>query len=368
MRNVDHERRVAAGDVVELHRLHPAHYDARAHDAGARIAAHARTRARPAPRCPTARDRRAGPRRSSRDRRGRARVLRARVAPASASSGVRRNSVQAMFSISTSDVQPATCPGCSRSRRPSARRCARSAAIGGSCVSRRAWNAPGSSTATVPPRAMRRHAGLARVFEMIGRQRAEVRRERSAAGVRELVGVQLDAAGRAPGRGEHASRLLRRERDGLAERVDRVGEAARARPRESSRGRRGRRSRRAPARELRRHRMRSQAASCARRHRLPRQRARAASSMPPLGRGVETIARLDLDRSHAFRRERREARAALRDQRVGRSRRASPGPSKRCRRPRGRSPRSSRLRGGARTRPRGCPHRRDACGSRRAQA
>ena len=76
-----------------------------------------------------------------------------RVTPASASSGVSRNSVQAKFSISTSEPTGEV-PGLQSVAIAIGTRSARSAAIGGTRVSRSTWKAPGSSTATVPARAI----------------------------------------------------------------------------------------------------------------------------------------------------------------------------------------------------------------------
>ena len=66
------------------------------------------------------------------------------------------------------------------------------------------------------------------IFEMIGRQRAELGRQRRAARVRQLIGVQLDRKPR-PARGvEHAGDLVARERDALAKPVDGVDQALRS--------------------------------------------------------------------------------------------------------------------------------------------
>ena len=78
-------------------------------------------------------------------------------------------------------------------------------------------------------RSRRRHgpdARFARVLEVIGRQGAKARRESRAAEIRELVGMQLDRQAKRPGGLEHPRHLVGRERDALAERVDRVGEPA----------------------------------------------------------------------------------------------------------------------------------------------
>ena len=157
---------------------------------------------------------------------------------------------------------------------------------------------------------------LARVFEMIGRQRSEFGRERGAARIRELVGVELDRQPVRPRGGEDAPRLLRRETDRLAEGVDGVGEA---------RARDGRNrfltdeldvgvatTRKFRGQRVRREQGRAHVDADVCRH------GARGLQHPPLGRRVEPVARLDLDRRHAFGRERREPRPALRDERVGR--------------------------------------------------
>ena len=58
---------------------------------------------------------------------------------------------------------------------------------------------------------------------MVGGERPRLRRERRAAHVGQLVGVQLDAQAVRARRGEHALRLRRREADRFAERIDGVG-------------------------------------------------------------------------------------------------------------------------------------------------
>ena len=59
-----------------------------------------------------------------------------RVTPASASSGVKRNNVQAMFKISSSEVQ-GELPGLQSVDKAIATRCWRSRSMGGTLVSRR---------------------------------------------------------------------------------------------------------------------------------------------------------------------------------------------------------------------------------------
>ena len=79
----------------------------------------------------------------------------------------------------------------------------------------------------------RDHAGLrhrgdarfVRVFEVVGRQRAEFGRKRCAAAVRQLIGMQLDRKPRSSRRVEHASDLVAREGDGLAKPVNGVDQA-----------------------------------------------------------------------------------------------------------------------------------------------
>ena len=80
-------------------------------------------------------------------------------------------------------------------------------------------------------RACFRHRGDARfvgVFEMIGGEGAEFRRQRRAATVAQLVGVEFHAQAMRLRGFEYAGGLLGRERDGLAERVDGIGELSRA--------------------------------------------------------------------------------------------------------------------------------------------
>ena len=67
--------------------------------------------------------------------------------------------------------------------------------------------------------------GLISVFQMIRRQRAVLRRQGRAMQVGELVGVQFHRQAQTTRRLEHARRLRRREGDGLAERIHRIGEA-----------------------------------------------------------------------------------------------------------------------------------------------
>ena len=57
---------------------------------------------------------------------------------------------------------------------------------------------------------------------MIGRKRAVLRRERGAAEIRKLVGMQLDRKAEALGRIEDARGLVPIEGDPFAERVDRI--------------------------------------------------------------------------------------------------------------------------------------------------
>ena len=68
---------------------------------------------------------------------------------------------------------------------------------------------------------------------MIGRKRAELGRQRRAAAVRQLVGVQLDRQPRRARRLEHPRDLLAGEGDALAKAVDRVDQPFGAQARES---------------------------------------------------------------------------------------------------------------------------------------
>ena len=79
-------------------------------------------------------------------------------------------------------------------------------------------------------RARRRHrldAGVRQVFEVVTAQRAEAGRQRRAAAVAELLGVQLDGQAERAGGGEHALDLRRREGDRLAEAVHGVDQPLR---------------------------------------------------------------------------------------------------------------------------------------------
>src|SRR5689334_24893085 len=60
---------------------------------------------------------------------------------------------------------------------------------------------------------------------MIDRQRAISRRKPRAARIRQLLGVELDRQPMRPRCREHEVRFLDREGNGLAERIDRIGEA-----------------------------------------------------------------------------------------------------------------------------------------------
>ena len=179
-------------------------------------------------------------------------------------------------------------------------------AIGGSLCLAQGMEGAGQQYRDRPGTCHRRHARVARVFEMIGRERAEFGGERRAAGIRELVGVQLHRQPvRTRGR-EHASCLRLREADRLAERIDGIRESH------------GRGNDFATDEidiivsasvELRRHRVRGEQRGP---HvdtdfgRDPSRRLK----LPAFVRGVETIAGLDLDRGHAFFRQRRESRPA----------------------------------------------------------
>ena len=172
------------------------------------------------------------------------------VTPRSASSGVRRNSVQAMFSISSSD---------SAGRRAGV-------VVGGD----RDRHAGGAQ------RGDRRQPRLAQEVERAGQQHGHAcrpraiaatpsslrysrwshdsapysRGERGAALVAQLLGVQLDRQAERARGVEHAPRLRRREADALAERVDRVDQPFGVQRRQPARRRRRcsrRRGRRTPA-------------------------------------------------------------------------------------------------------------------------
>ena len=126
-----------------------------------------------------------------------------RVTPASASRGVSRNSVHAMFIISGSDVA-GDVPGLQSVAIAIGTPCARSA------VERRQPRLAQRierARQQHGDRAGARHRGdarLVRVFEMVGRQRAELGGKRRAVRVGELVGVQLDRQAVRARRVEHA--------------------------------------------------------------------------------------------------------------------------------------------------------------------
>ena len=260
----------------------------------------------------------------------------------------------------------ARCPDCSRSRPPSARRARGTASSGGSFVSRSTWKAPGSSTATVPRRGHRAHAGFAGVFDVVGRQPAEFRRERGAAEVAELVGVQLHRQAERARRLEHAPRLRRREADAFAERIDRIDQAFGMQARQPvahrvdvvvGAARRTPAATHARARYVVRTVMPSVCADSA----------RDAQHLAFVVE-VEAVAGLDLERGHAVGAAgRARAAATARAVRLRRPR-ASRARSTGCRRRRARSPRSSRPAGAARTRARGRRRTPGGCGNRPGRA
>ena len=157
----------------------------------------------------------------------------------------------------------------------------------------------------MPALGHRPHARLARVFQMIGGERAKARGERRAAQVRELIGVQLDRQAMASRGLEHARDLGGRERDLLAEGIDRVGEA--------------------PPRDLGQHLVADEVQIARPVVRGPgRQSVGAEEGRPDLDPGlatepagdfqhaqlgleIEAVARLDLDRGHAVRAQGLEA-------------------------------------------------------------
>ncbi len=71
----------------------------------------------------------------------------------------------------------------------------------------------------------RRHPVLIGIFEMIGRERAEPRRERGAMQVRQLIGMQANRKAEGLGLCKYLRSLFHREGDALAERIDRVRKA-----------------------------------------------------------------------------------------------------------------------------------------------
>ena len=206
VRNVDHERRIAALDLAERSFLLPMRDAARANDASTAIAADPVAKLRRHRDIP---ERDVGPlarARACRGRRSPSARAACRVTPASASAGVRRNSVHAMLSISGSDVDGEV-PGLQSVAMAIGTPRARIAAIGGKLRLAQGVERAGQQHRNRPGTSHRRDPRVARVFEMVGRERAEFGGERGAAGIRELVGVQLHRQPvRARGR-ENASRL-----------------------------------------------------------------------------------------------------------------------------------------------------------------
>ena len=133
---------------------------------------------------------------------------------------------------------------------------------------------------------------------MVGRKRAEARRQGGAALVGELLGVQLDRKPEPTGRLEHLVSLPGGEADPLAERVDGIDEALRRRARQA-----------VLAEELDElvgttlvfgwQRMRAEKGG-AHGHRKGVAEATRDPQHPRLGLAVEAVAALDLDGGHAF--------------------------------------------------------------------
>ena len=271
--------------------------------------------------------------RARRDRRARAPGRRGRSRPRAPLRASCRKSVHAMFIVGEQRRVAATCPDCSRSRSPSARRAGASASIGGSLrlaqevvgagqqhrdrSRRRAIAAtPASSCARGDRRTARRTPRRAprlrgwragrRAASRAARARARPRtRAASARGVKPMPSQNASTASASP--------LSRRRRD---------------------------RSRRRPGRRRRRRAPRIPAAPHARpgtswRCRTARsvgERARDAQALQ-LACQVEPVARLDLDRGDAL--GHASHRGAAPDSSrscARRSPRASPSPSRRCRR------------------------------------
>ena len=74
----------------------------------------------------------------------------------------------------------------------------------------------------MPAARHRRDAGLVDMFEMVGRKRAELGRQRGAVQIAELLGVELDPQAVLGRRLEQRPHLVRREADPLAKGVDRA--------------------------------------------------------------------------------------------------------------------------------------------------
>jgi hypothetical protein len=136
------------------------------------------------------------------------------------------------------------------------------------------------------------------VLEVIRRERVMACGKRGAARIGELVGVQPDRQAVALCRSEDARRLLWAEGDGLAEGIDRIGEPA---PCDFGQHLLADEVEVGPAvgGELGRERVRAEEAGYDVDARVLPQGARHLQH-PDLGRKVEPVARLDLDRGHAL--------------------------------------------------------------------
>ena len=218
------------------------------------------------------------------------------VIPRSASSGVSRNSVLAMLSISSGDSvgdEPGLWSVAMAIGTPAARR----AATGGSLRLAQEVERAGQENGDGAGRRHRRDAVGADVFEVVARQRAVFGGERRAVLVAQLLGVQLDRQAEPSRRVEDAPRLRGGEADAVAEAVDGVDQPLAVQCRQP-------RAHRVDvlvgaARELGRQRVRRQAGRLHGERQLAAEAARDAQAAR-LVLGGEAVARLDLDRRHAF--------------------------------------------------------------------
>lgn len=160
----------------------------------------------------------------------------------------------------------------------------------------------------------RRDAGLVQMLQVIGGQGAIAGRQRGAAEIAQLFGMQLDRQAM-PVRGlEHALGLRRREADALAERIDRIDQSFLRQCRQhgvadqrdvvvGAIGVFGRQGMRAEEGRVHGHAIR-----------LPEPPRDA--QLLALGGEVQAVARFDLDRGDALGQQRLEPRRGLREQRV----------------------------------------------------
>ena len=151
-----------------------------------------------------------------------------RVTPASASSGVRPKSVQAMLSISRSEAS-GDVPGFRSLATAIGTPAARSSSTGGLRRFAEKVGCPRQQHGHRARPGDGPHPFRVEMFEMIDRQRLELGRQPGGAQVGKLLDVGLDRQAVPRGRLENPPALRRREGDPLAEYVHRVGQSLRGR-------------------------------------------------------------------------------------------------------------------------------------------